>query len=357
VEKTYMSEYLLNISKIVLVFFICISTFSAVLSSNKEVDPNKEVEEILAIIVDRESIEFDAAFDRAITMGTKIIPTLMKYFDSNDCQKKGAAISLTGVIIRKKDYPNYEELLSKLLSIMDKKESEDRRVVASSCGALSGIKDVRVIPPIIEAMEYYNDIYIKTSCSGDIADITGNWKFEIASNDTSDHAKKIEEKIRKWYEENKGRMFFDERGKLRYGDPRKYKKFAQPSPEAIKGYIELVENLFGMKFSKSKSEILKNQCIFHFNQKEYEFIDNLENWMRFATEDEKTWEAEDALEAIISGDKIEICETPQAWFCFSYEKRQKDGIKDPAYKLIHNLGKDLFGKRYKEVLEDLDKFD
>ncbi len=337
-----------------ILILICLALFvsSSVLSED-DVELRAKVEELIYIIAKGEAYERDKAFDKAKKMGVKIIPILMEYLDSKVYERKSVAIRLIAVLADSYRSFDYEPVMGKLFSILKNKENEDRWIIASTCGALSEIKDVRVIKPLLDTLEYYDDIDIKASISRNLEKITGKWKFSIVNNYTMEEARQVEKRIKKWYKKNQGKMFFDERGKLRYGDPLKYKPPSKPTKKLIKGYEKIVAILFDVKLNREERDIIEQQLTSHYQKKEYEFIDWLESYIDYTKDQKMTSEAkkirDEVIEEIKSGDFDP--EVPQAWFCGSYESRKKIGIEDPAYELIHRMCLDLFGDHYKEVIE------
>ena len=311
-----------------------------------------EIEKMIDAVNHGKPYERDSAYKKAAEMGNPIMPLLLEYLDASNSEQKKGAIGLIIAIIREKPFTDYENLLAKLLLIMSNKSAEDKWVVAYASSALFYIKDTRSILLIIEAIEYYEDTEMKEYISDNLSDIIGNKKFKIRDGWTIEEAKEVEREIRKWYEKNKGNMFFDKMGRLRYGDPSKYKPSDQPSDKVINAFTEYVEAMFGVKLDKEKKEILEQQFISFYQRKEYDYIDKWENAAEYATPEERTYAVKMQQKEIKSGrlNSHDLGQTLQFESCSRFEVRKKQGINDPAYDLIHCLCTDLFGDRYEELL-------
>ncbi len=305
--------------------------------------------------------------DKAARKRDEVLPILIDYLNTPNCERREAAIRLIGGILQHSEHiygeccPTLpEEVYVKFLSIVKNKEKEDKWTVDAAAKALSYVKDVRIILPLIEAIEYYDDIIIKERLAQFLFEITHNGKFVINMFwDSPEEVKKIVEYTRKWYEKNKGKMYFDVKGRFRLGDPKKYKppvKSTEPSEKVIKGYIKIIEGLFDVKLTKKEKEIVRQDVIYMYKHEEEE--DKEADWGDFEyfieTADEEAWDemmkdAKEGLQHIRTGHP-EYAEA-QGSFCSSYEEGKELGYETPGYELIHRLCKDLFGNRYDELIK------
>jgi hypothetical protein len=161
----------------------------------------------------------------------KILPLLAGYIDAQDSEQREAAIRLIGNILRNSEHmyseccPSLtEDVYIKLLSILNDRGKEGKWIVDAAAYTLRYVKDARVIPPLVEGIKYYQDIIIKARLAYYLFEITHNGKFVIYMHtDSPEKIKSTEERILEWYEKNKGKMYFDGKGRFKLGDPPKYK--------------------------------------------------------------------------------------------------------------------------------------